>query len=326
MRLCPKYISFIGLLCLVAGFSCAGSQPITFMMPRPPLVSLLETRQIASIGFNGDNLRLNSQLDFLFSRLLTADSTIVLIDPVKVLRALSGQAYIAGMISDSIAVKAGRTVDADAILLGEFSTRFTEEYGEEKKFRTAEAFGPSSQGTQIRLAQVAYQEPYINQVVTLTAVIQALDVATGQRIGSDRVVVMDTLHLVLPTIVEEPPDGPIEVQRITPRLVDCAMVALSRQLKDRFSWHSVRTTRYMARKVERGDSGLTAALNGNWEEARMIWEQAVQDNPDNAGAWNNLAIAYEQAGQLAEAQEAYNRAQRLGPDDPTIRQNTASKR
>jgi len=326
MRIRQNYFSFIGLLCFMTGISCAVSQTVTFMMPRPPLVNLLESRPIASMGFNGDNLQLNSQLDFLLSRLLIADSTIALIDPVKVLQALSGQAYMAGMISDTLAVKAGRAVGAYAVLLGEFSTRFTEEYGEEKKFRTSEAFGPSSQGTQIRLAQVAYQEPFINQVVTLTAVIQVLEVATGRRIGSDRVVVVDSLHLVLPTIVEEPPDGPVEVPRVTPRLVDRAMVALSRQLKERFSWHSVRTTRYMARKVMDGDIGLTAALGGNWNKARMIWEQAVRENPDNAGAWNNLAIAYEQAGRQKEAQEAYNRAQRLGPDDPTIRQNRGGQR
>ena len=326
MRLRTTYIHSLCFLCLLTGLSCAGSQPVTFMMPRPPLMGLSETRQIASLGFNGENLRMNSQLDFLFSRLLREDSTIVLIEPVKVLRALSTHAYTTGNISDTLALNVGREVGAEAILLGEFTSRFTEEYDEEKKFRTAEAFAPSSQGTQIRLAQVPYQEPYIDQVVMLTATIKAIDVDTGRLMGTDRVAVADTLHLVLPTIVAEPPDGPVEVPRVTPRLVDRAMVALSRQLKARFSWHTVPITRYMTRKIKGGNAALADALNGNWEEARTFWEQAVQDDPDNPGAWNNLAVAYEQAGRLSEARDAYNRARRLGPDDPTVRQNQAVQR
>ena len=40
--------------------------------------------------------------------------------------------------------------------------------------------------------------------------------------------------------------------------------------------------------------GLKVAQKGLWQEARFRFERAVQLDPDNASALNNLAIALEQ--------------------------------
>jgi len=315
---CAAYVS---IWCLLILSSCAGSQPVTYLVPRPPLLNLSETRDIAIVGINAENKRLGSQLEFLVSRLLRADTTAVLTNSVDVLRALSGHAFVAGRIPDSLAVVVGKKLNVEAVLLADLKTRFTEEYGEEKLFRTAAAYAPSSGGTQIRLAEIAYQEPYINQIVRLEAAIWALDVTTGRRIGSDRMAVMDTLHLVLPTIVENPPVGAQEVPRVTQRLLDRAVVALSREINDRLSWHTIPMTRYFARGVKGDKATLAGVMAGNWEGAKGFYEEAVRRNPGNARAWNNLAITYEKAGLADEAQEAFNNARRLGADDTTIRRN-----
>ena len=60
---------------------------------------------------------------------------------------------------------------------------------------------------------------------------------------------------------------------------------------------------------------------GLWQEARFRFEKAVELDPDNAAALNNLAIALEQQGEFDKARAAYDRALKLKPNDVYIQQN-----
>ena len=57
--------------------------------------------------------------------------------------------------------------------------------------------------------------------------------------------------------------------------------------------------------------GIDVARRGLWREARFRFEKAVQQDPDNAAALNNLAIALEQEGEFEKARAAYERALKL---------------
>jgi len=67
--------------------------------------------------------------------------------------------------------------------------------------------------------------------------------------------------------------------------------------------------------------GIEVARRGLWREAIYRWEKAVELDPTNASARNNLAVAYEQSGQFELANEAYERALELEPNNLYIRQN-----
>ena len=67
--------------------------------------------------------------------------------------------------------------------------------------------------------------------------------------------------------------------------------------------------------------GIRVARQGLWREAIFRWEKAVELDPDNASARNNLGVAYEQDGQFEEAEQEYERALDLNPDNMYIRQN-----
>jgi Flp pilus assembly protein TadD len=67
--------------------------------------------------------------------------------------------------------------------------------------------------------------------------------------------------------------------------------------------------------------GIRVARQGLWKEAIFRWEKAVELDPDNASARNNLAVAYEQDGQFEFAEREYKRALELKPDNTYIRQN-----
>ena len=67
--------------------------------------------------------------------------------------------------------------------------------------------------------------------------------------------------------------------------------------------------------------GLKVAQKGLWQEARFRFERAVQLDPGNAAALNDLAVALEQMGEFDQARQAYEKALALKPGDLYIQQN-----
>ncbi len=67
--------------------------------------------------------------------------------------------------------------------------------------------------------------------------------------------------------------------------------------------------------------GLNVAKQGLWQEARFRFERAVELDPQNAAALNDLAVALEQMGEFEAARRAYEKALELKPGDIYIQQN-----
>ena len=67
--------------------------------------------------------------------------------------------------------------------------------------------------------------------------------------------------------------------------------------------------------------GIAVAQKGLWREAIYRWERAVDIDPTYAAAYNDLAIAYEQAGMLEKARAAYEKAIALEPKNEVICEN-----
>jgi Flp pilus assembly protein TadD len=72
---------------------------------------------------------------------------------------------------------------------------------------------------------------------------------------------------------------------------------------------------------EQVEFGVQVAQRGLWREAIYRWERATQLDPTYAAAFNNLAVAYEQDGQLDKARAAYEKALALEPNNQLIKQN-----
>ena len=67
--------------------------------------------------------------------------------------------------------------------------------------------------------------------------------------------------------------------------------------------------------------GIDVARKGLWQEARFRFEKALQIDPNDAAALNDLAVSLEQEGNFAKAREAYEKALKLRPGDTYIQQN-----
>jgi Flp pilus assembly protein TadD len=72
---------------------------------------------------------------------------------------------------------------------------------------------------------------------------------------------------------------------------------------------------------EQVEFGVQVAQRGLWREAIYRWERATQLDPTYAAAFNNLAVAYEQSGELEKARAAYDKAIALEPNNELIKQN-----
>jgi len=67
--------------------------------------------------------------------------------------------------------------------------------------------------------------------------------------------------------------------------------------------------------------GLKVAQKGLWQEARFRFERAVELDPGNAAALNDLAVSLEQMGEFDAARKAYEKALSIKPGDMYIQQN-----
>ena len=72
---------------------------------------------------------------------------------------------------------------------------------------------------------------------------------------------------------------------------------------------------------EQVEFGISVAQKGLWKEAIYRWERATQIDPSYAAAFNDLAIGYEHEGLLEKAGAAYERALKIEPNNPMVRQN-----
>jgi Tfp pilus assembly protein PilF len=67
--------------------------------------------------------------------------------------------------------------------------------------------------------------------------------------------------------------------------------------------------------------GAQAAKLGLWREAMFRFNRAIELEPENAQAYNNLAVAYESNGEFEKARESYLQALRINRGDPYIQKN-----
>lgn len=67
--------------------------------------------------------------------------------------------------------------------------------------------------------------------------------------------------------------------------------------------------------------GAQAAKLGLWREAMFRFNRAIEIEPGNAQAHNNLAVAYESNGEFEKARESYLQALRINRGDPYIQKN-----
>jgi len=73
-----------------------------------------------------------------------------------------------------------------------------------------------------------------------------------------------------------------------------------------------------------GLGGPTVLRNRDYRSQISLWQATAQASPKKARVWNNLGYAYQIAGEVEAARQAYGRALELDPDHPKALFNAAS--
>jgi len=73
--------------------------------------------------------------------------------------------------------------------------------------------------------------------------------------------------------------------------------------------------------VDYNAEGMREAQAGNMQAAAALFEKAVQAEPENSNAWNNLGLAQRKIGRNEEALRAYQRAITVKPDFALVYKN-----
>ncbi len=298
----------------------ASSHTVRFEVYQSPVLGLSnEDGTIALLGFNGVDLGLNNLTGYLFSRALVTDTTLSTIEMRPVLRTLSRHPHEAGQIPDSLALVVGSEINAEITLIGDIERAYTEEYGEVKVFREEESIGVGLGRTDVRFINKSYILPHVDQTAVITATLRAYRNRSNRLIGSHSFTESESYRTVLPEPVESPPEGAISVEIVSPVLTE----VLARRIVDRLMAALVREQILVTRRlIVTGDNrAISAVREGNWSRAGIIWEGIVAKEPDNAAAWNNLAVVYERSDRRTDAESAYRSALAAKPGDRTIRLN-----
>ena len=63
------------------------------------------------------------------------------------------------------------------------------------------------------------------------------------------------------------------------------------------------------------------ARNDLWKEANYRWTRLLEQGKESAALYNNIAISFEEMGKFKEAEESYQKALKLSPNNPIIKSN-----
>ena len=79
--------------------------------------------------------------------------------------------------------------------------------------------------------------------------------------------------------------------------------------------YNVRVSKEFEEDNDQVDLGIEYAQKNLWDRAKTIWEAEVQRDPSNSAALYNLGIAYEVMGDLDTAEQLYNKALDIEPNE-----------
>ncbi len=214
---------------------------------------------------------------------------------------------LSGMVSDSTIKKMGRILGVDAVIFGTVSEYkvesrrgYTTTAGYYNK-RTGVYVPPKKRYYTLKSGSVAVSYRMINIETGRVIAAKSISKDYGKkrydnaffRLPSDDSILNDLLKKVTSRFVNE----------ISPHYV-----SKKRKLeKGKGSFHT--------------KQGVRFAKTGMWEAAIGEWQKALEKDPKNVWAHNNLGIAYEKRGEVAKARKEYQKASKLDPQEKRYKQS-----
>jgi len=214
---------------------------------------------------------------------------------------------LSGMVSDSTVKKMGRILGVDAVIFGTVSGYKVES---RRGYTTIAGYYNKKTGVYVPPKKNYYTMKSGNVAVSY----RMINIETGKVIAAKSISKDFNKKRYDNAFFRLPSDDSILndlLKKVTSRFVN------------EISPHYVSKKR----KLEKGKGsfhtkqGVRFAKMGMWEAAIGEWQKALEKDPKNAWAHNNLGIVYEKRGEVAEARREYQKAGELKPEEKKYKNN-----
>jgi hypothetical protein len=277
-----------------------GTEPISVAVADPQSAATASVRSIAVLDFTG-HPRMGEWLGSTVAMRLSASGRFEVKDRPTVARAAVGLGAGAGVTAEQ-ATRVGKALGVDAVLVGELVS-----------VRGADAAAAPAQPTTL---PAGLGRP-------VTTVNQNVSAQSAELIADFRVVQSGTGKVLL-TRRANPSAASYNLTALQglapPPTADAMLGRLAGQCAEQIAADLSRVgTRLVERKFARGwgtiNRGNTFARQGAFDYAERLYRQAIEEKPTSAGAYYNLGLLREAAGDLAGAVQNFEKAMTLSESE-----------
>ncbi|MBM4082393.1 MAG: tetratricopeptide repeat protein, partial [Planctomycetes bacterium] len=217
------------------------------------------------------------------------------------------------VVDEASAVQAGKLLGVDGLIFGKVDAcRVEAVEGTRSVARPSYYGGPPQVVTEPTLVK--------NGTVAVTA--RMVNVQTARVAASFSETATGTEPSLFPpavgaTAISRLPSDPIILAKLADKL--------AKKFAAEVSPHFRPAKRYVIKgKDENTRKGFHLARSGAWKPATRSFEAALQEDPDNGIAHNNLAVCYEKQRDYEKAAQEYEKAIECAPDHKKVQANMRS--
>jgi len=306
------------ILLLLAGLfisSCTKSAMIE--ITRPAEYNVSDLKRLAVVNFNGPGNSGEIAAD-KFANQLWSTNYFSLLERKELQKILEEHALqMSGVVNDSTIVEFGKILGVDALIVGSVTSYQVEDKkgkekvkeqvwkGEYEKDENGKfiyeknAFGKKEKKKKYREELV--DKEFVNREAAVGLSFRMVSIQTAE-IRASGSQTESFSHKYYPQSDNIPAKEAL--------LSDLTEQAIKKFIP-MISPYKVTVSRKFEKGNEAVNAGISMAQNNLWDKATFIWEKEVQNDPGNAAAYYNLGIAYEVAGDLDRAEQAFDAALKI---------------
>lgn len=296
--------------------SCA--QKTAIKVTKPAEIDVGGIQRLAVLDFRGPGYS-GANVASVFTSKLFETGFYTMIERAELKRILEEHALsLSGVVDMETAIQAGNVLGVQGVIVGDvISYRCDDRRGREKvkeKVWTGD-YEKDDDGNIVyektlfgKVKKKKYREEFVDVEVidreaNVTLSFRLIDVETGQIVAS-REASHSYTKKVRSGEKSLPPANEI-LGNLGLRCVD--------EFVQMLAPHQVTVQTQFAKGNKEVNNGIEFAKNGLWDKAQSVWEEVLQNDPQNDAAWYNIGLAAEVQGHYLEAQDAYDQAVTLKP-------------
>ncbi len=312
-----KKIILILLLAILA-ISC--SKKVVVNVQKPAQYNVADIKRIAVFDFNGpDNS--GEIVASKFTEKLWKTQYFTIMERKDLQKILEEHALqMSGIVDNATVVEYGKIIGVDGVVLGNITaynvsaTRGRDkvkeqvwkgEYEKDKNGNIIYEKTSTGRKKKKKYVEEFVERTFINRTVSVGINFRLVSVQTGEIRASDSDTKSNTKKYY--THKGEIPAADQILDNLTNSVLNKFIPLITP--------HQVSISKEFEEGNDQVDLGIEYAQKNLWDRAKDIWEAEVQKDPQNAPALYNLGIAYEVMGDLEQAEQMYNRALDIEPND-----------